>query len=144
MRKTILLLVVVVVAMSGNQSNAEMNCKFIDASAFESINRKEDVEELISRIIVSQQAEHGRIDWENLLRCFDSLGDRYIVEFYPGGGFEEGDVYRFTVDNSNMLTSFTSVPGASNDIFTAVVNVATNGEVAIVHRGGQLEWLRLE
>lgn len=138
----IFLLIFMMLTYPNTSASASPDCKYMQIVDFDKVNSKEDIENVMFDIIRSQRSEHSEIDWQSISRCFNALGDRYSTEFYPGGGFDGADIYRFTVDKSDALTPFTSAPGASNDVFTAIVNIASDGRIAIVRRGGTLEWLK--
>jgi len=140
----IIFLIAMISPPSADSANTTSHCQFMTDIDFSSVRSKDDIENIVSDLILSQYAKHGHINWNRLLHCFDFMGDRFISKHFPGGGFDEGDIYRFTFDRSNALTPFTSVPGASNDVFTAIVNVTADGKVGIVRRGGRIEWLKFE
>lgn len=122
-------------------AQAEQACPALDTSEFRGVHSKTGMEKAIATIITRASVGGRGVDWECLLGEFDSLGDDFSATYHEGGGFAGGDVLRFTYDRSNAITPFVSVPGASNMVYTAVINVSTDGSVAIVRRGGRLESL---
>ena len=121
-----------------------VDCAEMRREDYRSVSSKGEIERLIENEIFSRRDESAQIDWNCLIEGFRAMGEDFSVEYIPNGGFDNADIVRFSVDNSNVLTNFTSAPGASNGIFTAIINRTSEGQVAIVERGGQLRWLRLE
>lgn len=119
-------------------------CTRMNPNQYHQVESKNQIEEIISEDILSMHAQQGRVDWNGLIQCFENLGDIYSVNLIPNGGFDNADIIRFSIDKTNILTNLTSVPGASNGIFTAIINRTADGRVAIVQRGGKLKWLKLE
>lgn len=102
------------------------------------------VERLIEDEIRYYRSEQGRIDWDCLIQHFLSLGNNYSVRVIPKGGYDNADVFRFTVENKNIITFLMSAPGASNGVFTAIVRRTADGRIAIIERGGDPRWLKFE
>ncbi|WP_054006605.1 hypothetical protein [Cypionkella psychrotolerans] len=127
------------VAITTKAIYAEIDCSSVKPENFQSVASKSEIEAAVSNIIQVYQTTEHRINWKHLSRCFENLGTNFTVEAFPGGGFDHGDVFRFTIDKTSILTPFTSIPGGSNDIFTAIINVAPSGKIGIVRRGGKLE-----
>jgi len=109
-----------------------------------SIWSKKDIEVVVATALNESLELNGFIDWDCVVFGFEQVSGRANVEFIPNGGLESADVFRFTLDRSNefwaVVRSFGF--GASNGLFTAIVNRAPDGRVFIVKRGGQLEWLK--
>lgn len=118
---------------------AEIDCSRTKSENFQSVASKSEIETAVSKMIQVYHATESRINWKLLSRCFENLGTNFTVEAIPGGGFDHGDVFRFTIEKTSILTPFTRMPGGSNDIFTAIINVTLSGKVEIVRRGGKLE-----
>jgi hypothetical protein len=94
--------------------------------------------------IIDNFKRSGEIDIGCLVDHFQNSGERLAVRIIPKGGPNGADVFRFTVDNSNLLENLISVPGGSNGVFTAILIRNGQGSVAIVERGGKLRWLKFE
>lgn len=102
------------------------------------------VERLIEDEIRYYRSEQGRVDWDCLIQHFLSLGENYSVLVFHNAGIDNSDVFRFTVENKNIITFLMSAPGASNGVFTAIVNQTVDGRIAIIERGGDPRWLKFE
>lgn len=132
------------VSMTGSAATSGVKCGSTTAEEMRSINSKEDMEDAILRMIPFYRSEGGGIDWVGLSNCFKNFGDRFSVVLYPGGGRQNSDVFRFSFDNSGVLSYLFGVPGGSNGVFTAIFIQASNGDVAIIRRGGDEKWLKFE
>lgn len=139
-----LVAVLICVSVSSLASASAQPCAVPMTAQYETIRSKQEINQVLARMIVAMQTALGRIDWNCLIEEFESAGQNNSVQVIAGGGFNGADIIRFTVDNRNVLSTLLAAPGASNGIFTAIVNRADNGNVAIVERGGKLKWLKLE
>jgi len=111
------------------------------------IYSKTAIEEFIITEIKANAKEYGVLDWGCMIREFESQDDNASVIFRPDVVSLEGaSVVRFTLDrSSNLLAIILSFgPGNSNGVFTGIFNLSPLGDVAVIRRGGEPEWLRLE
>ena len=47
-------------------------------------------------------------------------------------------------EKSNFFTWFFGSPGGSNGVYTAIFQDAGRSRIAVIERGGELRWLKLE
>jgi len=127
-----------------NLGNQEYDCIGMEKQLYDNVSSKSGIDALLEADILNFTASGGIVDWDCLINSFDEMGPNYSVKLLPNGGFDGADVVRFSVENRSLLTDFTSAPGASNGIFTSIINRTDDGRVAIVERGGELRWLKLE
>ncbi|WP_417668304.1 hypothetical protein [Roseibium sp.] len=103
---------------------------------------KNNLENILIDAVAAAAADNVRLDWDEFADCFRSLGDHYKVTSLPGGGRQGADILRFTINRSSIWPWFLAAPGASNGVFTAIFRVTSDGRVAVVRRGGKIEWLK--
>lgn len=103
------------------------------------------MESQLQKEMETMYAQFGKVDFDCLMREFDALGKRTSVMFIRGGGYDGADIFRFTVDNriNTPWNYLVGAPGASNGIFTAIINLAVDGRIAIIERGGRARWLTI-
>ncbi len=106
---------------------------------------KTAIEEMVIAEIEANAREYGALDWQCIIREFEAQADNATVVYHRPVG-EDGNAYvRFSLDRSrNILAAILSfAPGGSNGVFTAITKVTAEGEVAVIRRGGEPEWLKL-
>lgn len=125
-------------------SHADEPCSYMPKYKLIFVYSKEVLENILIDTIVSRYKKNGKLNFEELSKCFMSLGKRYSVEYIPAAGLKYEDTVRFTIDRSNIWPLFLVAPGASNGVFTAIFRIVSPQKVAVIRRGGRAEWLRLE
>ncbi|MES0884979.1 hypothetical protein [Roseibium sp. SCP14] len=125
-------------------SLAEETCSYLPKNKLAFTFSKRKLEDILSDVIVTQFEKNNLIDWEGMTDCFQSLGKNYSVEFIPARGSHKSETIRFTIDRSSIWPIFLRVPGGSNGVFTAIFQISSPEEVAVIRRGGIPQWLRLE
>ena len=122
------------------------------------IYSKRKIEEVIIELLSKNYQEFGDLHWACIVHKFEQQDARLKVKIHkdvvnpkgvpplhPDKDIVKG-VYRFTVVRSwnifALLLSFG--PGASNGVFTAIVNLTSDGRVAVIQRGGKEKWLTFE
>ncbi|MCF6305390.1 MAG: hypothetical protein L3J33_08465 [Rhodobacteraceae bacterium] len=90
--------------------------------------------------------EFSVLNWDCIIQEFESQSERASVRVIPNGGRDGADVVRFKLDRSDsFLAVIASIgPGNSNGVFQAIFRVTLSGEIAVISRGGDARWLRLE
>lgn len=129
------------------QTNAR-TCKDMDIP-IRKINSYEDIDRFIEAEIYASYQKNGFVDWECLVRSFESYAEVTSVVVYEDVvGLDGGDVYRFTVDRRDGLWRYFwmvfSMPGGANGVFTSITNQMVDGRVAIINRKGKPIWLIFE
>jgi hypothetical protein len=137
--------VLVSLSLLGACTSAHGQCYQMNSKDYFSIRSKQEMGSRLQKDLETMHAQLGKVDFDCLMREFDALGKRTTVELIRGGGFDGAHIFRFTVDNriNAPWTYLLSAPGASNGIFTAIVNLTEDGRIAIVERGGRLRWLTI-
>lgn len=127
--------------------SADLNAECTEMHLIESsVYGKSQLEAfLISELRVNFDA-FGVLNWDCIIQEFETQTERASVWVIPNGGRDGADVVRFKLDRSDsFLAVIASIgPGNSNGVFVSIFNVTPMGRVAVIRRGGEAEWLRLE
>lgn len=118
-----------------------------DSDQFQHVRSNREIDRLIEQAILAYLDADGEVDWlcfaEAFMEMNNELPEKLWVRLLPQGPDQRG-VYRFTIRNVQFLDRLFPAPGASNGEFTAVIRAENPTRIAIVERGGNYRWLRLE
>ena len=125
-------------------SSSEEKCQYIPEYKVAYVYGKQRLENVLIDVIESRAVADSGFSMRELADCFQSLGRYYSVAFVSGEGLNGADIMRFTVDRSFIWPIFLRAPGASNGKFTAIFRIVSPNEIAVIRRGGKVEWLKLD
>lgn len=114
---------------------------------FQHVRSKREIDHLIEQAILAYLDAYGEVDWlcfaEAFMEMNNELPEKLWVNLLPQGSDQRG-VYRFTIQNVQLLDFLFPAPGGSNGEFTAIVRAENPTQIAIVERGGNYRWLGFE
>jgi hypothetical protein len=145
MKYVVLLWVLVILSLLVTCTSSLGQCYQMNSKNYFSIRDEKEMISQFQKDLEAMHAQFGRVDVDCLMREFDALGKRTSVELIRGGGHDGADVFRFTVDNriSAPWWYLLGAPGASNGVFTAIINLTADGRIAIIEQDGRPRWLTL-
>ena len=152
------------VTTSPNKQNYNTSSALAESSCSDykvpigAIYSKSKIEEVISQLLSKNVKEFGELHWTCIVQKFEQQDERLKVKIHeetiipkdaPPFYAEKNlvtDVYEFTVDRSWHILAilYSFGPGASNGVFTAIINLVPDDRVAVIQRGGKPKWLALE
>lgn len=145
MKNVLFVWVLVSLSLIGACTSAHGQCYQMNSKDYFSIRDEKEMISQFQKDLEAMHAKFGRVDVDCLMREFDALGKRTSIELIRGGGYDGADVFRFTVDNriSAPWWYLLGAPGASNGVFTAIINLTVDGRIAIIEQDGRPKWLTL-
>jgi len=115
----------------------------MDAEEYRSVTSMRQMEGLVEREILRRSPSARDFNPSQLALDFENLGDDFSTRHIEGGGSDDRNVLRLTVDNRDRLIGLVPAPGGSNGVFTTIISYDED-EIIIIERGGIERWLKFD